>query len=84
MVCEPSANLPTIEELIKSKKVQIVINTPLGAGARDDSRIMRTLSVLYGVPLLTTLSAAQAAVLAIKALAKGGMQVQSLQDRMRG
>jgi hypothetical protein len=45
---------------------------------------MRTLSVLHGVPLLTTLSAAQAAVLAIQALTKGPMHAQSLQERFEG
>ncbi len=70
-------------ELVRHGQVQLIINTPMGAHAQDDSRAMRMAAVLHSVPLLTTLSAATAAVQGIAALKKGKLTVQSLQDRFR-
>jgi carbamoyl-phosphate synthase large subunit len=70
-------------ELVRHGQVQLIINTPMGAHAQDDSRAMRMAAVLHSVPLLTTLSAATAAVQGIAALKKGKLMVQSLQDRFR-
>ncbi len=69
-------------ELVKHGQVQLIINTPMGAHAQDDSRAMRMAAVLHSVPLLTTLSAATAAVQGIAALKKGRLTVESLQERI--
>ena len=54
-------------------------NTPLGARAHDDSRAMRMAAVQHNVPLLTTLSAAAAAINGIAALKAKDLKVRSLQ-----
>ena len=63
-----------------SGELDLIINTPLGQTAYDDSRAMRAAAVLHDIPLLTTLSAAQAAVNGISALRANSLQVRSLQQ----
>ena len=70
---------PSINDLIERGELQMIINTPLGAGAHDDTQIMRGAAVRYNVPLLTTLSAASAAVNGITALKAKDLKVRSLQ-----
>jgi len=59
----------------------LILNTPSGKGARTDEGKIRAAAVQYGVPCITTLSAAEAAVRAMVALRDGEVDVQSLQDR---
>jgi carbamoyl-phosphate synthase large subunit len=68
-----------IVDRIRAGEVDLIINTPLGPTARDDGVAIRTAAIRYGVPLLTTLSAAQAAVNGIKALQEKALKVRSLQ-----
>ncbi|MFZ1793044.1 MAG: carbamoyl-phosphate synthase large subunit [Anaerolineae bacterium] len=77
-VGDPAPNLLT---LVQSGQVQLLLNTPLGRGAYDDSRAMRMAAVLNNVLLLTTLSAAQAAVAGLRQMREMGMGVRSLQER---
>ena len=74
---------PHVVDLIKAGKIQLIINTPLGPTAFDDGKSIRTEAVRHGVPLMTTLSAAQAAVNGIRALQGKEMRVRSLQDHHR-
>ena len=67
-------------DLIKAGKIHLIINTPLGPTAFDDGKSIRTEAVRHGVPLITTLSAAQAAVNGIRALQGKEMRVRSLQE----
>jgi carbamoyl-phosphate synthase large subunit len=61
--------------------VALVVNTPSGKGARTDEGKIRAAAVQAGVPCVTTLEAATAAVKAIEALGEEEMQVQALQER---
>jgi carbamoyl-phosphate synthase large subunit len=61
--------------------VALVLNTPSGKGARTDEGRIRAAAVQAGVPCVTTIEAATAAVKAIEALREEEMQVQALQDR---
>jgi carbamoyl-phosphate synthase large subunit len=61
-------------------KIQLIINTPLGAGAREDGMKIRRLATRMEIPLITTLSAAQAAVNGIRALRQKSLEVRSLQQ----
>ncbi|MGC8782271.1 MAG: carbamoyl-phosphate synthase large subunit, partial [Anaerolineae bacterium] len=70
---------PNIQDMVENGELQLIINTPLGARAHDDSRTMRTAAVLHNVPLMTTLSAAAAAVNGIAALRARELSVTSLQ-----
>ena len=66
-------------------KAQMAAGTPLPLGARahDDSRTMRSAAIMRGVTLLTTLSAAAAAVNGIAALKAKELSVRSLQEHYR-
>ncbi|MBK6793761.1 MAG: carbamoyl-phosphate synthase large subunit [Anaerolineales bacterium] len=69
-----------IEDLIRSGKVQLIVNTPLGTHAHSDGARIRAAAIAMNVPLLTTLSAGIAAVAAIQALNKKELQYRSLQS----
>ena len=71
---------PNIEDGIKNKEIQLVINTPIGRlGQHDDSYIRKT-AVKYKVPYITTLAAAVAAAEGIAARRTSGDEVKSLQQ----
>jgi carbamoyl-phosphate synthase large subunit len=71
---------PHIVDHIKQNQIQLIINTPLGKNARDDDYVIRRAAIEHNVPCITTLSAAWAAVKAIRALRDEGISVKSLQE----
>ena len=66
--------------LISNGTVGMVINTPLGQGTYEDQEAMRSAAIRHKVPLLSTLSAASAAINGIKLLKRSELDVRSLQD----
>jgi carbamoyl-phosphate synthase large subunit len=72
---------PNLLDLFADHEVALVMNTPSGKGARTDEGRIRAAAVQAGVPCVTTIEAATAAVKAIEALREEEMQVLSLQDR---
>jgi carbamoyl-phosphate synthase large subunit len=70
---------PNVRDMVESGELQLIVNTPRGARSHDDSRTMRTAAVLHNVPLMTTLTAAAAAVNGITALRARELGVKSLQ-----
>jgi carbamoyl-phosphate synthase large subunit len=69
-----------IIELIQAGRIQLVLNTPLGPHAHSDGAGIRAAAIAMNVPLLTTLSAAMAAVAAIQAINKKELKYKSLQS----
>jgi carbamoyl-phosphate synthase large subunit len=72
---------PNLIDSLIDGRVQLIFNTPRGKGARTDEGRIRAASVLYGVPCITTLPAAEACVLAMEALRTESLGVQAIQDR---
>jgi carbamoyl-phosphate synthase large subunit len=72
---------PNLLDYFAKRDVALVVNTPSGKHARSDGGKIRAAAVQAGVPCVTTLEAATAAVKAIEALREEDMQVQALQDR---
>jgi carbamoyl-phosphate synthase large subunit len=72
---------PNLLDYFADKAVAMVVNTPSGKKARTDGGRIRAAAVQAGVPCVTTLQAAAAAVKAIEALNEEEMQVQALQER---
>jgi carbamoyl-phosphate synthase large subunit len=72
---------PNLLDSFADQDVALVLNTPSGKGARTDEGRIRAAAVQAGVPCVTTIEAATAAVKAIEALREEEMQVLSLQDR---
>jgi len=75
-----SEGSPHTVDYIRNGQVQLIINTPLGPQSHSDGAEIRAAAVTMNVPLLTTLSAAAAAVAAIKALRQKELRYRSLQD----
>jgi carbamoyl-phosphate synthase large subunit len=71
-------------ELIRSGKVQLVVNTPRGRGPRSDGAYIRRAARQYKVPLLTTLAAARAAAAGVIDRAQHPLTVKSLQEHHMG
>ena len=69
-----------IVDLIRAGKIQLVLNTPLGPHAHADGAEIRSAAIAMNVPLLTTLSAAMAAVSAIQAMKQKDLKYRSLQS----
>ncbi len=80
-ILKVSEGRPNGVDLIINGEIDLVVNTPLGAPAFSDEHVLRRYAVANGVPMVTTLSGAKAATLAIEAIRSGVLQVASLQDR---
>src|SRR5690606_26017712 len=74
-----SEGSPDILDALKDGTIDLIINTPHGKQAHLDGAQMRSAAYQYGVPILTTLSAAMAAVQGIRALKDKPLSVRSLQ-----
>jgi carbamoyl-phosphate synthase large subunit len=74
---------PNIVDLIKTGKIHLVINTPLGRESFYDEKSIRRAAIRYNIPCITTLSAAHAAVRGIHALIELKREVNCLQDLHR-
>ncbi|MDA1079026.1 MAG: carbamoyl-phosphate synthase large chain, partial [Verrucomicrobia bacterium] len=74
-----SEGRPNVADLIKNGKVQLVINTPLGLIPRRDENGIRSEAVLHGVPVITTLGSAYAALQGIRSIREKKFSVKSLQ-----
>jgi carbamoyl-phosphate synthase large subunit len=71
---------PNIADLVKSRQVDLIINTPLGRTSFYDERSIRRAAIQYSVPCVTTMTGAVATVAAIRALRERELDVCPLQD----
>ncbi|MBO9309603.1 MAG: carbamoyl-phosphate synthase large subunit [Chloroflexi bacterium] len=82
-IAKVSEGSTAILDALRDGAIQLVINTSLGSQSHDDGRFIRNAAAKYRVPIVTTLSAAQAAVQGIQALRKEPLRVRSLQEHYR-
>ena len=75
-----SQGRPNSVDAVCSGQVQLLINTPLGETSHRDGALLRSAAIQHGVPCITTLSGATAAVDAIEALRESVIEVVSLQE----
>jgi carbamoyl-phosphate synthase large subunit len=73
-------NLPTALDLIAAGKVQLVVNSPRGRGARADGAYIRTAANVHRIPCLTTAAAAVAAAESSIDRARHDVRVRTLQE----
>ena len=71
---------PHVGDEILNNRIQLVINTPFGRESFFDDRTVRRIAMMHGVPCITTLTGAAAAVNAIKAINNEGLTVRALQE----
>jgi len=71
---------PSVVDLVRRGRCDLVVNTPQGSGARTDGYLIREAALLARVPCVTTISGAAAAV---EAIAHAQHEVAlSLQERI--
>jgi carbamoyl-phosphate synthase large subunit len=75
-----SEGSPHVAEAVAAGAVDLVISTPRGPTARADGQAIRSAAIAHRVPLLTTISAAAAAVTGIRSLRESALTVRSLQE----
>jgi len=72
---------PHVLDIIRNREVGLIINTPSAdPDVRADEVQIRTLSVLHGIPSITTMAGANAALMALVAFRERRMSVKSLQE----
>jgi carbamoyl-phosphate synthase large subunit len=71
---------PNIVDRMKNHEIEFLINTPSGYARRADEVSIRANAVRLGVPLVTTLSGAAAVVLGLEEMARGALDVRSIQE----
>jgi carbamoyl-phosphate synthase large subunit len=67
-------------ELLRSGRVDLVVNTPRGRGPRADGAHIRRAATAHHVVCVTTVAAARAAAAGIADRATHGLAVRSLQE----
>lgn len=75
---------PNVVDLIKSDRIQLIVNTPSGQMSVFDEAAIRRAAVSARVATITTLAATRAAADGIEALQRGEYHVESLQELHAG
>jgi carbamoyl-phosphate synthase large subunit len=75
---------PNMVDHLITGDVALLVNTPLGKQSQYDDYATRRAAIQYGVPYITTMSAASAAADAISALRSRERTVRSIQERTAG
>lgn len=71
---------PNIGDLMLNKEVDLIINTPSGKLSASDGYKMRRLAIEIGLPYVTTLAGAKAALNAIETIQKSDINVKSMNE----
>src|SRR5712691_2704060 len=79
MVYKVKEGRPNVVDLIKSRQIDLIINTPLGQASFFDEKSIRRAAIQQGLACVTTISAAAAVVNGVRAQKEKGIQVMSLQ-----
>lgn len=79
-----SQGSPNIRDAILNKEINLIINTSEGKQSAKDGYIIRRLAIELGIPYVTTLSGAKAALNAIEAVQNNEINVKSLNEHIDG
>ncbi|WP_413862207.1 carbamoyl-phosphate synthase large subunit [Methanobrevibacter sp. UBA417] len=77
-----SQGSPNIKEQMLNDEIDLIINTPAGKQASEDGYIIRRLAIELGIPYVTTLAGARAALKAIEAIKNNEIKVKSLNEHL--
>ncbi|HEX7878289.1 MAG TPA: carbamoyl phosphate synthase large subunit, partial [Candidatus Eisenbacteria bacterium] len=75
-IIEPA---PNVMDWIVSGRIHMVINTPEGGPSQHDDQAIRMAAVARGIPVITTIPGAMAAVSGIESIRSSGMTVAPIQ-----
>ena len=79
-----SQGSPNIRDAILNKEIDLIINTSEGKQSAQDGYIIRRLAIELGIPYVTPLSGARAALNAIEAVQNNEITVKSLNEHIDG
>ena len=85
MHCEQKSKFRRINEIkngTEIAEIDLIINTSEGKQSAKDGYIIRRLAVELGIPYVTTLAGARAALNAIAAVKEKDLKVKSLNDHI--
>jgi carbamoyl-phosphate synthase large subunit len=71
---------PNLADEIVNRRIHLVVNTPMGLESFFDDKAVRRAAMMAGIPCITTMTGAAAAVDAIRALKARELDVRSLQE----
>jgi carbamoyl-phosphate synthase large subunit len=75
-----SQDSPNIRDSISNGEIKLIINTPSGKQSADDNYLIRRMAVELGIPYVTTLAGARAALNAVDKIEKEQIGVKSLNE----
>lgn len=70
----------TIVDQMVTGQIDLVINTPVGRGTRQDGWVIRTTAVQRSIPCITTVAGFSAAVAGIESLSTSELKVKPIQE----
>ena len=79
-----SQGSPNIRDAILNKEIDLIVNTSEGKQSAKDGYIIRRLAIELGIPYVTTLAGARAALNAIAAVQNSELNVKSLNEYAGG
>jgi carbamoyl-phosphate synthase large subunit len=71
---------PNVLDLVRNKEIALILNTATRKGGDTDEGSIRAQAVRSGIPIVTTVAGARAAVQAMAAMKAGPWQVFAIQD----
>ena len=71
---------PNVLDLVRNKEIALILNTATRKGGDTDEGSIRAQAVRSGIPIVTTVAGARAAVQAMAAMKAGPWQVFAMQD----
>ncbi|WP_456370413.1 carbamoyl-phosphate synthase large subunit [Geoglobus sp.] len=83
IVLKVSQGRPNVIDKIINREIDFIINTPSGKRGKTEGYMIRRAAVDYGVPYITTISGAIAAVKGIEAMRRAKMTIKSIQEYHR-
>jgi len=75
-----SEGRPNVIDMIKNREIHLLIDTPSGLKSKADHKLIRQEAVRHGIPIITTMSAAIAAVHGIARVLNSPLRPKALQD----
>jgi carbamoyl-phosphate synthase large subunit len=80
MIYKINEGRPNVADLIINGQIAMVVSTFTAEESRFDERPIRSMAIAHSIPLVTTIPAGRAAVIAIEKLQSHPMTVRALQD----
>lgn len=71
---------PNLGDMIKNKQIDLIINTPIGRESKIDDSYIRMMAIRHKIPYMTTIAAAKATVLGIRAAQMETASPKALQE----